>query len=256
MDPALETLAQRHRVAQLRNATIAAWLIRRRWLASTADGKLPDGLLASLVQAIMTYRGKAGLIAARYGTTARRLSIGGALQTFTPQVAVPVDKLTASLAVVGLQPAEKIIERLSGAEPDVQRKLLTDLKGLSDPVAYASIRHVADAGRDTIKDIATNQDSQALGWVRVTQPRCCYFCAMLASRGPVYGEGSFGNSNKWFDGDGPAKVHDSCNCSLALVYSDRAWPSRSVKLQEAWEPGMSVNEWRQFYDKHLRDTLA
>jgi hypothetical protein len=257
MDPAVEALAQTHRVAQIRNAAIAAWLIRRRWLTAVAGGKMPPGILSELISLIMTYRGKAGLIAAQYGSAAHRQALGDTGSAFTPQVDVPREKLVTSLAVVGLQPGLAIQKKLAHADdPTMQRALLSQLKALNSPVAAATLRHVADAGRDTVKDIAFKQDGEALGYVRITKARCCAFCAMLATRGPVYSEDSFGHSNSWFDGDGPAKVHDSCNCSLALVYSDAAWPTRSVKLQEAWQPGMSLNEWRQFYEKNLRDTLA
>jgi hypothetical protein len=158
--------------------------------------------------------------------------------------------------VVGLAPARALERKLTAADDDTMRRaLLQQIKDLGNPIAAAALRHVADGGRDTVKDIAFNQDSEALGYIRITKARCCAFCAMLATRGPVYDEDSFGNSNEWFDGDGPAKVHDSCNCSLALVYTDAAWPARSARLAKEWQPGMGLNEWRRHYEKNLRDTL-
>jgi hypothetical protein len=62
-------------------------------------------------------------------------------------------------------------------EPDVQpAKVL--VKGAAE-------RLVLDAGRNTITT-AVQRDRQARGWARVTKPACCYFCALLASRGAVY----------------------------------------------------------------------
>lgn len=257
MSPQIEALAEAHRVAQLRNAVAAAWLIRRNFKAQTAGGSIPKGLLAEIVTEILRWRSKSGVLAATYGRNLRIRMIGGAPQLFTPKVDVPLEKLRVSMLDVGFRPAERLIRQI-GVTDDatVQRALTSKLNHLDAKVGAAAMRHVADGGRETIKDIAKNQDKQALGYVRITRPGCCYFCAMLASRGPVYDEGSFGESNEWFDGDGPAKVHDSCNCSLALVYTDEAWPSRSEKLAELWEPGMTLQEWRKFYDAQVRDTLA
>lgn len=88
-------------------------------------------------------------------------------------------------------------------------------------IASAVVRHTQAGGRQTIWENAA-KDKVALGWVRVTRAKPCFFCAMLASRGVSYrpfGEDSFTSSNARFDGDGDAKVHDNCGCSLKPVYA-------------------------------------
>ena len=52
-------------------------------------------------------------------------------------------------------------------------------------VSGAASRLVLNTGRDTIVE-AVKRDPRALGWARVTDEAPCAFCAMLASRGPVY----------------------------------------------------------------------
>lgn len=99
----------------------------------------------------------------------------------------------------------------------------------------AGIRHVMDGGRTAVDQrlrlaehtpeapvdqVARKRKQRVIGYARFTDSDPCYFCAMLASRGAVYlSEGSFKASNKKFEGDGVAKVHDHCQCSLRPVFS-------------------------------------
>lgn len=93
---------------------------------------------------------------------------------------------------------------------------------------------VLNAGRDTIEDTA-EADRTALGWMRVASPTCCAFCAMLASRGPVYKDDSFDLSDPRFVGRGEVKVHDWCTCSAEPVYSrDTALPETSQRYAQLW----------------------
>ena len=91
------------------------------------------------------------------------------------------------------------------------------------------MRHVGNGGRDTVLTLVEN-DRAALGWIRVTGPNPCAFCAMLCSRGITWGrynQQSFAASDVKFADDPrvdlggrqSAKVHDSCMCSLAPVWT-------------------------------------
>lgn len=98
----------------------------------------------------------------------------------------------------------------------------------------AARRIVGDGGRDTLLTVVRH-DRLALGWVRVTDGDPCAFCAMLASRGPVYKTGSFAESDPRFVGPGPVKVHDHCGCTVAPVFSrEDALPGRSREFQRLW----------------------
>lgn len=106
--------------------------------------------------------------------------------------------------------------------PQQQKALLVEAKQVTaEKIAAAVVRHSQAGGRQTIYENAA-ADKVALGWVRVTRADPCAFCAMLASRGLSYrpfSEGAFDESDLRFTGDGNAKVHDNCGCSLKPVYS-------------------------------------
>lgn len=85
------------------------------------------------------------------------------------------------------------------------------------------MRQALAGGRDTIA-AAVDDDKDALGWARATSGACCAFCAMLAGRGPVYGEDT-----------ADFQAHDHCTCTSEPVFShDQAWPSGSREFQDRW----------------------
>lgn len=146
--------------------------------------------------------------------------------------------------------------------PQQEKALLAEAKQVtSRKVAQAVIRHAQAGGRQTIHDNAA-QDRVALGWVRVTRADPCYFCAMLASRGLNYRsfkQGSFDMSNRRFTGDGDAKVHDNCGCSLKPVYvKDDPLVARTEKFADMWSMwgaggGDAALRFRRGYE-HFRKT--
>jgi hypothetical protein len=82
---------------------------------------------------------------------------------------------------------------------------------------------------------------------------------MLMSRGIVYKEDSFDDSDPRFFGPGDAKIHDHCGGSLAPAY-DRTLSPELQKFKDLWESGKwdpapnrkgepdVVLGWRQFYE--------
>lgn len=106
----------------------------------------------------------------------------------------------------------------------------------------AGVKFALNGGRGEVQQLVA-QDAKTeteIGWARVTEDSAtgpCYFCALLASQGAVfYNADSFKRSNdlirdpvkgargnnrttrRAFVGDGVAKVHDHCKCSLRPVY--------------------------------------
>lgn len=108
-------------------------------------------------------------------------------------------------------------------DPQQEKAMIAEAKQVTaDKLAASVVRHAQAGGRQTVHD-NSEQDRTALGWVRVTRAKPCAFCAMLASRGIHYRpfrDDSFAESNARFSGEGDAKVHDECGCSLKPVYSD------------------------------------
>lgn len=150
--------------------------------------------------------------------------------TFGAPPEFPEDAVRESLYATG---RGKLAEHLrAGAD----RAEAVDLAGRD--VAGAMMRHTLNGARDVLADAFT-RDRRAVGWVRVTREGCCYFCAMLASRGHVYREQSFDASDPRFrDGVVPSdhKVHDNCRCFLEPVYSrSAALPGRAEQFDGLWK---------------------
>lgn len=102
--------------------------------------------------------------------------------------------------------------------------------------AGASARLVQLGGRSAAIE-TVRRDPVAVGYVRVTRGGCCGFCAMLASRGPVYrSKDTFKESDARFVGFGEIKVHDSCQCSFRPVYnrSFSEWPDNNLTFSDLW----------------------
>ena len=116
--------------------------------------------------------------------------------------------------------------------------------------AGASTRHVLTGGRQSLLSLV-DADSQALGWARVTDGDPCAFCAMLASRGPVYGSAAQAGFS----------AHDACACTAEPVYSrDAPWPGRAREFQRLWRETTqntsgrdSINAFRRAYEQMQRD---
>lgn len=118
-----------------------------------------------------------------------------------------------SLQVTGYVTAERLTA-LKHAAP--ARTALVRVSG-------AVTRHVLDGGRETLL-ASVRADRRALGWARATSGDPCSFCAMLASRGPVYAERT-----------GEFQAHDHCACALEPVYrASQEWPPGSREYQRLW----------------------
>jgi hypothetical protein len=174
---------------------------------------------------ILSGRDQTSRLAAAYATALRRVELAGKATDFRFEPTLADDQIrravTTSLMVVGpssyLDKA-KTIESLD-VGPQQKTALLAEAKATTaDQLVGTAMRHVQNGGRQTIAD-ATVQDQKALGYVRVTKDKPCFFCAMLASRGLVFAKDSFDISDPRFTGDGTAKVHDHCTCSLKPVYT-------------------------------------
>lgn len=124
---------------------------------------------------------------------------------------------------------------------------------IADRVVRGAEHHAHAAGRDTIQDavestwVAQEPDSlpargETLGYARVlTGAESCSFCAMLASRGPVYESA---------DSAGAIKVyHYGCDCVVRLVLKDEPWEGMDEwqALADLWD-----TDTRGSNGRHLR----
>lgn len=116
--------------------------------------------------------------------------------------------------------------------------------------AGAASRHVLTGGRQSLLTLLQN-DPQKPRWIRVTDGDPCSWCAMLASRGPVF----ISKETAAFE------AHDHCACTAEPVYSrDAPWPGRAAEFRRLWRQvtrGLggndALNAFRRAYEEQQRD---
>jgi hypothetical protein len=93
---------------------------------------------------------------------------------------------------------------------------------------------------------AVQEDSKAVAWMRVTAANPCSWCAMLASRGPIYRtEASAG-----------FKAHNNCRCVAQACFSaEDAEALRDNDLYQQWQQvtqghsgKYALRAWRRYWD--------
>jgi hypothetical protein len=221
--------------------------------------------LTASTAAILVGQTRAVELADAYAYQVRRVSVPGA-EPFTPPPRRPpnAEQVRKSLIFNGIVETAKdlyALQESTAEEEDVDSAQRT-VKGrqeqlMKDGLARAggsAIRLVTLAGRDQLEDVV-RADKVAVGWARTTKPGCCYFCAVLASRGYVYKEDSFELSNAMFEGVGSQKVHDNCGCGLRPIYGDDPLPERTKELSDMWVESQRsgkgkdpLNKFRQVYE--------
>jgi len=109
----------------------------------------------------------------------------------------------------------------------------------------ASERLILNAGRDTtIANV--KRDRQARAWARETSPGCCWFCAMLATRGAVYSSAEAAGKASPTNGQMPTgldeqgnefvnRFHNNCRCRVVPVFTQ-------------FEPQAHVREWQSLWN--------
>ena len=159
----------------------------------------------------------------------RSAQLGGAYYSMLRAVRGIPGQPTPQVATA--PPAEQLAEWLQIAPRWAGMTIARNQPGVTGNafvVAAGTVgRNVMDGGRDTIVD-SVQADPRAAGWARVTAPNPCGFCAMLASRGPVYkSAGSAGENDAY---------HPHCACTPQPIYSrSDPWPGRAREFREMWD---------------------
>lgn len=121
--------------------------------------------------------------------------------------------------------AEQMEARLEAATRD----MLAEIPSLVDELYLADVTRQIEAEAEValqamVADAASNEifaalgdDSRAKGWARVTRPNACYFCRMLATRGPVYLTKQTANFRAHVPIDGRGGV---CKCTVEPLFSE------------------------------------
>jgi hypothetical protein len=141
----------------------------------------------------------------------------------------------------------KPIHRLNRRDPVV-------VEEVAKRIVRAAERHAQQPARDLVQEVA--DEWPGVAWARVlTGARSCFFCAMLASRGPVY---TSETAAKFRGGQRVDRYHDGCDCEVVLVQNYSTWEGRRahILLARLWEDATegtsgrrSMNAFRQAYEK-------
>jgi hypothetical protein len=283
----IDLLHRRRRLAlQGRAGLIVSTLFRRLTVADITTRNSPnvEAWLRDSSLAVQTMKARAAAEAQSYYDVVRDAQAPTApKRTFEILSDEDVAKIRSSLFVTGVVGARQRLDKIPG-EPDVRQATTTidriqesggDVRELqtyldrqldvlrsgratrvddalttsSQAAGASAVRHVGDGARQQI--IQTSKaDPRAVGYIRTLGADPCYFCAALASRGPVYEGDSFDESDARFEGPGTAKVHDSCTCGLRAVFTrgSAEVPELNALFMDMWVEGMSMLEWRQMFE--------
>lgn len=115
------------------------------------------------------------------------------------------------------------------------------------PVDYGDGRGDTRPDRGRAKDWRKAKPGVVLGWARVLRgTENCGFCAMLASRGPVYDSaetaGFAGMSDRGVRGSSLTarqvgqKYHENCDCDVVMVVKGQPWEGEAEfrRLKDLW----------------------
>lgn len=265
-------LTSRYRASQARRASVVAALVAAYYRSRVKfnDPRSVDRWLEVMVPKVMDEVDKQADAAIRYGQRVRQAEIGydDGYRWDRSEGAV-IEQVVRSLRVVGpsshTSKFELIEDKVAGEKPkdrDTMRRALERdaVKAVETQIMGSMMRHMQNGSRQTLIDNAV-ADPVALGWVRVTRDKPCYFCVMLASRGPKYGEDSFDESDPRFVGEGNVKVHDSCQCTFKPVYTPQTddYVMRSDYWEAMWREfstgssGEAIRTFRNKYNAWLKD---
>ena len=239
---AATTLTTEHIAAQNQNGALVAYVVAQLWQRTIDPDDISGSaanLILRLIPILKQRRDFSALLARRYFNDFRAAETKGGDGFSLPSLSeMDLTALETSLRVTGEVALKKRIASLPLTEevPKLTQQMLIK-QAIADTavdISGAATRHVMNGGRDEL-DSAVREDPVALGYIRVTDGDPCYFCAMLASRGPVYDDESFDQSDPRFIGAGEHKVHDHCGCGVEPVYSRKTkWPGKAKAAETAW----------------------
>lgn len=260
--PSQRQLAQEYRRQQAAlNAAVTAGALRlwlRGWVPDRPD--LWQALL-NLLNALVTSRRttSAGLAAAYYRRARSEAGIPGRFDIKLTEPPPP-RLIDVTAEITGPQAYERVLK--AGRSPE-QAKQTAGVQ-----LAGSMSRLVQDAGRRTVRQ-AVEDDDAAIGWMRVTDADPCSWCAMLASQGVEYKSAKSagrdreftvarrGRPRRRFLGEGTAKFHDHCGCSVVAVWdvADNSLLHEADGLYQRWKDATegssgngARNAWRRYWE--------
>lgn len=210
--------------AQMARQVLQVW--RDLMNPANVDATWP-AVRAALIPIVRQARDQSAVLARAAYMDARRAE-GVPDDGFDPAgpLQLAIDRLEASLDVTGPVEFKKAIA--AGKTPE--RAMDAAAVRMVGSTQYLAL----EGGRSVMKQ-SIDADERATGYARVTDNDPCAWCAMLASRGPVYKSAQTAGDPR----QGGDRYHDHCSC--------QAWPSWTLN-----EPLVGVAE--GLYDDWLRVT--
>lgn len=219
VNAAAARLTEAHRLAQARLGARTTTRILDVWPLldlAALDDTFPRWL-RSTVPIIQANRQASSTLAANYYRTFRTVSLGLDSDPFAPVLAGPasLDAVTGALVLTGPATIKRALTR---GMPLSQAEALAQTES-----ARAAMYHSLNGGRETIA-ASVAADPKAVGYARAASGDACAFCAMLASRGPVYSEDTV-----------DFEAHPGCHCEPEPQFSrNDPWPDGSRDYQRMW----------------------
>lgn len=277
----LQQLDAQHRAAQATNSQQVAQLVLAYFLLRVDPQNLVGTSGAwldfSIAQILRGYE-RSYMLASAYSQAIRNIQIPGATPIEIPRPPdPPIEKLRRSLVYTGpgtvaveLKKLPEIVPEPTTVSPEVterverarvtrEEQVIQVMQKAASAAAATTYKNVGNGGRDTVDELVTSKT--ALGYSRICKDNPCSFCLMLASRGPVYAEDSFEESNARFTGPGDHKVHDTCGCMLRPEWSRDPdnWTDQARTADELWgrmleeNPGIGGKDARNAYARMARE---
>jgi hypothetical protein len=231
--PTGRTLTEQHRADQatIRTRVAADVAVAWRLLDPARLDATTPAWLAVMLDLLGIHRADSAHTAAAYYSAHRTAELADRTGT-VPPAAVPdperrarPDRNAATVSLLVCGPSAIKAATAKGVPPEQStRRALARVTG-------AATRHALNGGRAVLRD-AVKDDQTALGWIRVIDADPCAFCAMLASRGPVY---KTKHAALWADGTAGQDFHDGCACTAEPVYDAATpWPGRAAEFAALW----------------------
>lgn len=207
-------LTEQHRATQIQIRARALSDYLKLWPIWEGDEDSFRQMVVAAIVLVRVYNGLSSSAAGNYFESFRQAE--GAPGRALARLADPIDEemVTTSLFVTGRDSVASSLKAGHSGE-EARKAALTKTSG-------SVTRHVLNGGRDTLLD-SVAADKEARGWARVTDSDPCAFCALLASRGPVYKSDTV-----------KFQAHDHCDCTAEPVYRGAEWPGRGKEFKDLY----------------------
>jgi hypothetical protein len=207
-------LTEQHRQSQLQVRARALRDYLRLWPMWEGDDASFAQMAAATVVLVRAFNSLSANLSGSYFQSFRLAEQAPGEAAIRLAGPIDADKVVAGLTATGRNAVRDAL--LAGRSADDARVVaLTRTSG-------SVTRHVLNGGRETILR-SVSEDKEARGWARVTDGDPCAFCALLASRGPVYKDITV-----------DFQAHDECGCSAEPVYGRSEWPGRAREFHDLY----------------------